>query len=155
MAIANNILQDALVTQGNLPLKPRPGKNVVMLEEILDTTFLSRSTPAITIPANLGYQLQLVNRHSPTIEIALDDSVLLQLFIRTSPFSGGLGITSVAKQLFQKLIATNQLQGLIIYGSPYLMADFAPLLPPEIPCVFCYGQMAAAQSIVLTKLFGL
>ncbi len=155
MAIANNILQDALVTQGNLPLKPAAGKNVVMLEEILDTTFLSRSTPAITIPAKLGYQLQLVNRHSPTIEIAHDDSVILQLFIRTSPFSGGLGITSVAKKLFQQLIATNQLQGLIIYGSPYLMADFAPLLPPEIPCVFCYGQMAAAQSIALTKLFGL
>jgi beta-glucosidase len=147
-------LQDALVTQGNLPLKPTPGKNVVMLEEILDTTFLSRSTPAVTIPNKLGYRLQLVNRHSPTIEIAPDESVILQLFIRTSPFSGGLGITSVAKQLVQKLVATKQLQGLVIYGSPYLMADFAPLLPPEIPCLFCYGQMAAAQSIALEKLLG-
>jgi beta-glucosidase len=154
MATAKSMLQDSLVSHGQLPLKPSAGKNIIVLEEILDNTFLSRSTPAVTIPNKLGYRLQLVNRHSPTIEIATDDSVILQLFIRTSPFSGGLGITSVAKQLVQKLIATNQLQGLIIYGSPYLLADFAPLLPPEIPCVFCYGQMAAAQSIALTKLFG-
>ncbi|AFY91533.1 glycoside hydrolase family 3 N-terminal domain-containing protein [Chamaesiphon minutus] len=154
MAIAKNALQDSLIMQGNLPLKPSSGKNIVVLEEILDSTFLSRSTPAVTIPTKLGYQLQLINRHSPAIKIAPDESVILQLFIRTSPFSGGLGITSVAKQLFQQLIASQQLQGLIIYGSPYLMADFAPHLPPEIPCVFCYGQMAAAQSIALTKLFG-
>jgi beta-glucosidase len=155
MAVAESILQDSIVTQGNLPLKPSSGKNIIVLEEILDTTFLSRSTPAITIPAKLGYQLQLLNRHSPTIAVALEDTAILQLFIRTSPFSGGLGITAVAKQLFQQLLANKQLQGLVIYGSPYLMADFAPLLPPEIPCVFCYGQMAAAQSIALKKLFGM
>jgi beta-glucosidase len=154
MATAKSMLQDSLVSHGQLPLKPSAGKNIIVLEEILDTTFLSRSTPAVTIPNKLGYRLQLVNRHSPTIEIATDDSVILQLFIRTSPFSGGLGITSVAKQLVQKLIATKQLQGLVIYGSPYLMADFTPLLPPEVPCVFCYGQMAAAQSIALAKLLG-
>jgi beta-glucosidase len=153
MAVAKNILQDSLITQGTLPLKPSPGKNIVVLEEILDTTFLSRSTPAVTIPTQLGYQLQLINRHSPTIKIAPEDPAILQLFIRTSPFSGGLGITSVAKQLFGQLLANGQLQGLIIYGSPYLMADFARLLPPEIPCVFCYGQMAAAQSIALERLF--
>ncbi|WP_295615047.1 glycoside hydrolase family 3 N-terminal domain-containing protein [Chamaesiphon sp. GL140_3_metabinner_50] len=155
MAVAKHILQDSIVTQGNLPLKPSSGKNIVVLEEILDTTFLSRSTPAVTVPTKLGYQLQLINRHSPTITIAPEDSAILQLFIRTSPFSGGLGITSVAKQLFQQLVANGQLQGLVIYGSPYLMADFAPLLPPEIPCVFCYGQMAAAQSIALGQLFGM
>lgn len=155
MAIAKSILQDSLVTQGNLPLEPSRGKNIVVLEEILDTTFLSRSTPAVTIPAKLGYQLQLINRHSPTINIAPDESAILQLFIRTSPFSGGLGITAVAKQLFQQLLANGQLQGLVIYGSPYLMADFATHLPPELPCVFCYGQMAAAQSIALKQLLGL
>jgi beta-glucosidase len=155
MAVAKNALQDSLVTHGNLPLKPSPGKNIIVLEEILDTTFLSRSTPAVTIPAKLGYQLQLINRHSPTMTITPDESAILQLFIRTSPFSGGLGIASVAKQLFQQLIASQQLQGLVIYGSPYLMADFATLLPPEVPCVFCYGQMATAQPIALEKLFGL
>ena len=154
MAIAAGMLQDSIVTQGNLPLKPTQGKNIIALEEILDTTFLSRSTPAVTILNKLGYQLQLVNRHSPTIIIVPDESVILQLFIRTSPFSGGLGITSVAKKLLEQLLANEQLQGLVIYGSPYLMADFAPLLPPEVPMVFCYGQMAAAQSIALGKLFG-
>jgi beta-glucosidase len=154
MAMAKSMLQDSLVSHGQLPLKPSAGKNIIVLEEILDTTFLSRSTPAITIPAKLGYRLQFVNRHSPTIEIAPDESVILQVFIRTSPFSGGLGITAVAKQLVQKLIATKQLQGLVVYGSLYLMADLAPILPPEIPYVFCYGQMAAAQSIALGKLLG-
>jgi beta-glucosidase len=154
LAIADRMLQDSLVTQGNLPLKPGSGKNIVVLEEILDTTFLSRSTPAITIPSKLGYKLQLINRHSPSMEIAPDEPAILQLFIRTSPFSGGLGITSVAKQLFQQLLDNQQLQGLVIYGSPYLLADFAPHLPSDVPCVFCYGQMAAAQSIALERLFG-
>ncbi|WP_373546214.1 glycoside hydrolase family 3 N-terminal domain-containing protein [Chamaesiphon sp.] len=154
MAVAKSVLQDSLVIQGNLPLQPSPGKNIVVLEEILDSTFLSRSTPAVTIPTKLGYQLQLINRQSQSIGIEPDELVILQLFIRTSPFSGGLGIVSVAKQLFQQLLANHQLQGLAIYGSPYLMADFATHLPPEIPCVFCYGQMAAAQSIALEQLFG-
>ncbi len=152
--VADRALQDSIVMQGNLPLKPVPGRNIIVLEEILDTTFLSRSTPAVTIPSKLGYKLQLINRHSPTIDIAAAEPAILQLFIRTSPFSGGLGITAGAKQLFQQLLDNHQLQGLVIYGSPYLMADFAPLLPPEIPCVFCYGQMAAAQSISLERLFG-
>jgi beta-glucosidase len=154
MNVAKEMLQDSLVVRGKLPIAPSGGKNIVVLEEILDTTFLSRSTPAVTVPTKLGYQLQLINRHSPTIAIDPNESVILQLFIRTSPFSGGLGITSVAKQLFQQLLANGQLRGLVIYGSPYLMADFAPLLPPEVPCVFCYGQMAAAQSIALERLFG-
>ena len=155
MGVATSMLTDSLTARGNLPLIPSAGKNIIVLEEILDTTFLSRSTPAVTIPAKLGYQLQLINRHTPTIAIdPQESSVILQLFIRTSPFSGGLGITSVAKQLFQQFLANGQLQGLVIYGSPYLMADFEPLLPPEIPCVFCYGQMATAQSIALERLFG-
>ena len=105
MAVAAGMLADSIVTQGNLPLIPTAGKNIIALEEILDSTFLSRSSPAITIPAKLGYQLQLINRHNPTITIAPAESVILQLFIRTSPFSGGLGITSVAKKLLEQLVA--------------------------------------------------
>jgi beta-glucosidase len=153
MAIVDRALQDSLLTQGNLPIKPVAGRNMIVLEEILDPTFLSRSTPAVTIPGKLGYTLQLINRHSPTIDIPVDEPAILQLFIRTSPFSGGLGIISVAQKLFQQLLENKQLQGLVIYGSPYLMADFAPLLPPEVPCIFCYGQMAAAQSIALERLY--
>jgi beta-glucosidase len=154
MAVADRALQDSLIIRGSLPLKPTPGRNIIMLEEILDTTFLSRSTPAVTIPRDLGYELQLINRHSPKRDIKANKPAILQLFIRTSPFSGGLGITDVAKELFQQLLENQQLQCLVIYGSPYLMSDFAPLLPPELPCVFCYGQMAAAQSIALERLFG-
>lgn len=154
LASADRMLGDSLSTQGKLPLQPKTGKNIVVLEEILDSTFLSRSAPAVTIPTQVGYQLQLVNRHSPVVNLAPDESAILQLFIRTSPFSGGLGITSVAKKIFENLLTNGQLQALIIYGSPYLMADFAPHLPADLPCIFCYGQMPAAQSIALTELFG-
>lgn len=153
MAVAAQILSESLFTQGNLPLSPAAGSNIIVVEEILDSTFLSRSTPAVTIPAKLGYKLQLINRHSQAIDLAADTSAIVQLFIRTSPFSGGLGITAVAKQLVERLLAHHQLQGLVIYGSPYLLADFAPYLPPELPCVFCYGQMPAAQTIALARLF--
>jgi beta-glucosidase len=152
--LADRVLQESSIAQGKFPLVPATGRNIIVLEEILDTTFLSRSTPAVTVPSKLGYKLQLINRHSPTIDIAPTEPAILQLFIRTSPFSGGLGITSVAKQLCEQLLANNQLQGLVVYGSPYLLADFASNLPSDLPCVFCYGQMPAAQSIALERLFG-
>jgi beta-glucosidase len=153
MDLAAQMLKDSLMTQGNLPLQPTGGKNIIAVEEILDSTFLSRSTPAITELTKRGYKLKLINRHNLDYTIDANEPVILQLFIRTSPFSGGIGITSVAKKLFQELLDKQQLQALVIYGSPYLLADFTPNLPIDIPCVFCYGQMPTAQTAALEVLF--
>jgi beta-glucosidase len=50
------------------------------------------------------------------------------------------------------LLEVNQLQGLILYGSPYIWEKFVPLLPAKIPAVFCYAQIPLAQAIALESL---
>lgn len=153
MNSAAQMLTDSLFVRGNLPLSATGGNNIIAVEEILDSTFLNRSAPAIAQLTKRGYKLQLINRHNPHYAIDPQTPVILQIFIRTSPFSGGIGITPIAKKLCQELVEKQQLQALVIYGSPYLLADFLPDLPAEIPCVFCYGQMPLAQTIALEKLF--
>jgi beta-glucosidase len=53
------------------------------------------------------------------------------------------------------LVQTEQLQALILYGSPYVINQFIPLLPADVPYVFTYGQMELAQAIALESLFEL
>ena len=81
-------------------------------------------------------------------------STLLQLFIRGNPFRGAAGLTSQAQAIYQQLWQTQQLEGLIIYGSPYVLNWFISYLPPELPWVFTYGQNFQAQAIALSTLFG-
>jgi beta-glucosidase len=151
---AARMLTDALTCQGQLPIAPESKHNIIVVEEILDSPILNRSAPAITIPAASGHQLHLINRHNPNYQLPTTDRAIVQLFIRTSPFSGGLGIVGTAKQIVTELADRNRLAGLVIYGSPYLMADLRSSLPADLPIVFCYGQMSAAQSIALNKLLG-
>jgi beta-glucosidase len=51
------------------------------------------------------------------------------------------------------LLKSQQLQALIIYGSPYILEKFLPALPADVPYVFTYGQMPTAQAIALKTLF--
>jgi beta-glucosidase len=50
-------------------------------------------------------------------------------------------------------LASKQLQALLIYGSPYVLNRFLPHLPPELPHLFCYGQMPSAQQVMMERLF--
>ena len=79
---------------------------------------------------------------------------LLQLFIRGNPFRGQAGLTQRAQVWFDYLLHSQQLQALVIYGSPYVLDEFLPHLPPDLPYVFTYGQMPAAQAIALQTLWG-
>jgi beta-glucosidase len=78
---------------------------------------------------------------------------LVQLFIRGNPFRGSAGLTPVAEEWVKQLLRINALQALVIYGSPYVLEQFLPALPPETPYVFSYGQMPQAQAIALEVLF--
>jgi beta-glucosidase len=80
---------------------------------------------------------------------------LLQVFIRGNCFRGSAGLTEAAKDWFKKLLRTGELQAILIYGSPYVLEQFLPHLPPSIPYIFCYGQMPTAQAIALEMLFGI
>ncbi len=155
-----NILQDSQIVRGSVPLSPPTAnaklRNLIVVDDVLDCKFLDRQATAVSLPKHLGYQLQLIDCHTPWSINPGDESfslTLLQMFIRGNPFRGSAGINQLAEDLFKHLLTTHQLQALVIYGSPYIGKHLLPSLPPEIPYVFSYGQIPAAQAIALKILF--
>jgi beta-glucosidase len=132
------------------------GRNLVIVDSILDCGFLGRTAPAIALPAQFGFtQVEIVDRHTPHIDLSDRDSspTLLQLFIRGNPFRGIAGLTQAAQDWFTYLLDSNQLYAIALYGSPYVLDRFLPSLPSDVPYVFSYGQMREAQAIALESLF--
>ncbi|MFM9266054.1 glycoside hydrolase family 3 N-terminal domain-containing protein [Tychonema sp. BBK16] len=164
MKTAANILRDSLKFGGNLPL-PQPQKNqllrnLIVVDDVLGCEFLGNHTPAIALPAQLGYELQLIDDRAGAIADTASNTepfspTLLQIFIRGNCFRGSAGLTETAQDWFKKLLTTGELQAVLIYGSPYVLEQFLPYLPPNIPYVFCFGQMPTAQTIALELLFGI
>ncbi|NJK68843.1 MAG: beta-glucosidase [Microcoleus sp. SU_5_3] len=164
-ATAADILRDSLKFGGELPLQAKKLserqllRNLIVVDDVLGCEFLGNHTPAIALPTQLGYKLQLIDDRTSSIAENTDaDSLiptLLQVFIRGNCFRGSAGLTEAAKDWFKKLLKTGELQAILIYGSPYVLEQFLPHLPPTIPYVFCYGQMPTAQAIALELLFGL
>jgi beta-glucosidase len=155
-AQVRQILEQTTLTGGNLPCKPSPeGRNLLVTDDLLNCDFLDRQTPAVTLPETCGYQLQLFDRRN--LHLANHDPrpTLLQVFIRGNPFRGSAGLNSTAQEVYGYLLANGVIEGLIIYGSPYVLDWFLPLLPPELPWVFSYGQMPQAQASACQILFGL
>ncbi|XGV95924.1 MAG: glycoside hydrolase family 3 N-terminal domain-containing protein [Leptolyngbya sp. BL-A-14] len=142
-------------------------RNLVIVDDVLACEGLGRQCPAIALPQALGYQMQLVDRCTPTIASELHtlgsnapeldaleshqhwQPTLLQLFIRGNPFRGSAGLTQTAIDWFHYLVETDQLLALVLYGSPYVLDQFLPTLPADVPYVFTYGQMPQAQAIAL------
>ncbi|MEG4485109.1 glycoside hydrolase family 3 N-terminal domain-containing protein [Microcoleus sp. D2_18a_B4] len=164
-ATAADILRDSLKFGGNLPLqvaKPAENqllRNLIVVDDVLGCEFLGNHTPAIALPEQFGYELQLIDDRTGAIADNTGaehfSPTLLQIFIRGNCFRGSAGLTEAAQDWFKKLLKTGELQAVLIYGSPYVLEQFLPHLPPSIPYVFCFGQMPAAQSIVLEVLFGI
>jgi beta-glucosidase len=128
-----------------------------LVDDLLNSPFLSRQAPAIALPRERGYGLQLVDRqtlHLPDSFSSLPaTATLLQLFVRSTPFRGTAGLTPAAWDWLNFLIQTKQLQAVVLYGSPYVLDSLLPHLPTAVPYVFTYGQMPAAQTIALKALF--
>ena len=164
-AIATNtkILQDSMRIYHPTPsqldyLPEKNGRNLILIDDSIDCGFLGRTAPAIVASSQFGFtQVQVIDRHTPTVSLDSNSTsfcpTLLQLFIRGNPFRGSAGLTETAQNWFDHLLKSQQLQALIIYGSPYVLEQFLPLLPSTVPYVFSYGQMQRAQAIALTALF--
>ncbi|NJL20880.1 MAG: hypothetical protein HC895_08790 [Leptolyngbyaceae cyanobacterium SM1_3_5] len=129
------------------------GRNLIVVDSALDCDFLGSHTPAIALPAQHGYDFQLVDSHVLARPTADEPPTLLQLFIRGNPFRGSAGLTQTAQSWVDALLAIDRLQALVIYGSPYLLEQFLPRLPAHVPYMFTYGQMPQAQAIALEVLF--
>ena len=164
-ATAADILRDSLKFGGSLPLVPRKLsqnqvlRNLIVVDDVLGCEFLGKHTPAIALPEQFGYKLQLIDDRTGAIVDNTDPEhfspTLLQIFIRGNCFRGSAGLTQAAQDWFKKLLKTGELQAVLIYGSPYVLEQFLPHLPASIPYIFCFGQMPTAQSIALELLFGI
>lgn len=130
-----------------------PGRNLIVVDDLLTTNYLDLNSPAITIPQAYNYQRQLLD--SNTLNCILSDSrpTLLQVFIRGNPFRGNAGLTNQTQAIYQQLISNQQVTGIAIYGSPYILDWFKSIIESDLPWVFTYGQMPQAQAIALQVLF--
>ena len=152
---AEILRQSMKVHRPNVP-QVSHGRNLIIVDDLVDCDFLTRTAPAIALPQPFGFtQTEIIDRHTPAIHT--DDyaafPTLLQLFIRGNPFRGIAGLTDSAQFWFDFLLQKNQLQAIVIYGSPYILDQFVPKLSQNIPYVFTFGQMQSAQAIALQTLF--
>ncbi len=154
---ASQILRCSQIVSGNFPLLPSlNGRNLIVVDNLLGSNkFLTEQSPAVALPKSLGYTTVLCDRHTPFDPTPETDNLqaLLQLFIRGNPFRGSSGLTQTGIDWFKKLLSSNNLQALVIYGSPYILEKLTPAIHLEIPCIFSYGQMPQAQTVALHLLF--
>ncbi len=162
IATSTKILQTSMrvhhPTPSQLDHLPDTGRNLILIDDGIDCDFLGRTAPAIAAPSQFGFtRVEVIDRYTPisSFNSNLTNSypTLLQLFIRGNPFRGSAGLTETAQNWVAFLLKSQQLQALIIYGSPYVLDQFLPLLPSEVPYVFSYGQMQLAQKIAIAALF--
>ncbi|GBF79659.1 glycoside hydrolase family 3 N-terminal domain-containing protein [Aphanothece sacrum] len=156
-----NILKDSIQIGGKLPLsfvKKKEKRNLIVVDNLLSCKFLEGQKPAVMIPEKLGYDLQLIEQNNLELFLKDDRVTLLQIFIRGNPFRGNAGLTDEAQKVYKKLIKKEKVQGLIIYGSPYVKDWFlekTKVFKTKLPWIFSYGQMADSQKIACETLFDL
>lgn len=155
-----HLLQATTQVYGTVPLQPPPQTgellNVVVVDQLLTSNkYLNPQTPAIAIPQQLGYTTWLCDRHTPlNNNFAVNCPTLLQLFIRSNPFQDSTGLTDAGISWFKKLLNSDNLLALVIYGSPYVLEKFMPTGKLTTPCIFSYGQMPDAQAVAMQSLLG-
>jgi beta-glucosidase len=155
--LQTQILQAAM--EQATPLRPLApvtrGRNLILVDDLISCRYLSRTAPALVYPAQAGYRTQLVDCRWQ-VETALADRgtqpTLLQLFIRGNPFRNSASLVELAQDYIQALVGNACLQGVVFYGSPYVVQTLK--LPETLPWVFSYGQMPAAQGLALARLLG-
>lgn len=157
---AHSILRESMEQGGPIPLKVpatlAPNRNLILVNDLLNCPTLGNHTPAVSLPHQLGYQLQLLDRRTPAPDLptaSTEIPTLLQIFLRGNPFRGSADLINLAHYWFKKLLKTESLQALVVYGSPYTLDTFRPLLPPTVPYIFSYSQVPVAQAMVLETLF--
>ena len=152
------ILEHSIEYGGELPLRIPQNqtlRNLVITDNLLNSNFLDICSPAIAIPEKLGYQTQVLDAYSLDCILLDKRKTLLQIFIRGNPFRGTAGLSNIAQDIYQQLLNKEQVIGLIIYGSPYILDWFKTIISSEIPWVFMYGQMPQSQIVALQKIFDL
>lgn len=157
LEIAAEITRKSLRIHLPAPLKLNVGQqsvNLVLVDNQLTCNeYLHDRAAAITVPATLGCtRLILDSSTLPHLELDNLPRAFVQIFSRGNPFRGSAGMQEEIESLVKKLLATDRLVAISIYGSPYNLERIVPLLPPETPWVFSYGQQPEAQQAVMQAL---
>jgi beta-glucosidase len=141
----------------------KAGLNLVRIDNALQCPVLPLGAPALTLPAAAGFRPCLLEPRSPSpwsgdpqAPLALDrlgpGPVLLQLFLRGNPFSGGAVEAEPWAEAVVQLQRAGRLAGLVVYGSPYLWERLEPLLTPTTPAAWVSAQIPVAQQAALEAL---
>lgn len=155
----NEILRasSSLRNQGEFPLsKPlsdKPCRNLIIVDDLFNSEFLDQSHPAVTFPQKLGYELQYLGQAQTFPDCPQNAPLtLVQIFTRGNPFRGESGLCEPTKALLKSLFDQGCVQGVVVYGSPYVLSWLEEHLPREVPWLFTYGQMKESGSIVMEHL---
>ena len=150
------ILQDSLQrNKATITADSQAGRNLIVVDDVLNAAYLDLNSPAIAIPQKYNYQRQLVDRQTLDCILLSDCPTLLQIFIRGNPFRGNAGLTARSKKIYQQLLESKNVVGVAIYGSPYVLEWFQTIMDSDLPWVFSYGQMEQSQAIALQTLFAI
>jgi beta-glucosidase len=151
------ILHASMQVQGTLPLVATrtQGTNLIVVDDILACPFIKRSAPAVALPAQKGYQCQIVDgRQSQGSDLKVSTApTLVQLFIRGNPFRSSASLLEIAQTWLKAIDQADCLQALVVYGSPYVYAHLKAELRGTIPILFSYGQMSEAQKLAMETLW--
>jgi beta-glucosidase len=128
-------------------------QSLILVDDLLNSPFLTRTAPAIVQVKAQGYGVKVVESSTDLFLTSSWRSTLLQIFVRGNPLRGTGKYVDRISQWLEFLIRTDQLQGVILYGSPYVAAKILPILPEDVPSIFTYGQGVQAQTIALEALF--
>ncbi|WP_410510598.1 glycoside hydrolase family 3 N-terminal domain-containing protein [Nodosilinea sp. E11] len=152
--LAADLLTASMTVQGQVEpcTAAAPGDNLVMVDDAVGCRFLDRTAAAIAWPQSHHFRLKLLDTQGcqqwPQNELRPS---LVQVFVRGNPFRGSANLLQLATTWIDALRAAGLLRGVVIYGSPYVFADWGSRLE-GIPHGFTYGQMPLAQGLILPAL---
>ncbi|MEM6436656.1 MAG: glycoside hydrolase family 3 N-terminal domain-containing protein [Cyanobacteria bacterium P01_D01_bin.115] len=133
------------------------GRSLIIVDDVLQTDWLSPQAPAVNRPAQRGYATQLVDPQICAVPVESlvepEQRTFLQIFSRGNPFRGTAGLSDYARQCFDRLNAHQQLAGLVVYGSPYVFEQLIRHLSAKLPYGFTYSQTPEGQAVILNELF--
>ena len=154
--LATAILEASMAQQGVVPQASAtsPGDNLVWVDDVLASPYLHAACPALSLPAQHHYHLRLIDRRGCQQGPQPDQlrPTLVQAFVRGNPFQGSATVGDLLFTWVDRLLAANVLRGVVIYGSPYGLAELRDRLPASLPYGFTYGQMETAQQLLLNRL---
>ncbi len=160
-AVAAQVAQQSQEVRGCIPICPadQPGQNLLIVDDPLNAPWLSRTAPAISLPAEAGYSPKVLDAKTAPTEIEQiltpPKPTLVQLFSRGNPFRGNAGFSEIVPALLSHIQHTQTLSALIVYGSPFNLETITTYLQKDTPYGFSYGLHPESQFALLSEMFSL